>query len=74
MGAARVELEYEGFRKASRREPCPVCGKTDWCGFNSRSLSGITLPGCSWCRWANWPLLRVMCLKAPSLTLMQLQR
>ncbi|KYH31320.1 hypothetical protein MOMUL_23910 [Moorella mulderi DSM 14980] len=34
MGAARL-LEYEGFRKASRREPCPVCGKTDWCGFNS---------------------------------------
>ncbi|CEP67135.1 Domain of unknown function DUF3854 [Moorella glycerini] len=34
MGAARV-LEYEGFRKASRREPCPICGHPDWCGFNS---------------------------------------
>ncbi|QGP94100.1 hypothetical protein MGLY_35250 (plasmid) [Neomoorella glycerini] len=33
MGAAR--LEYEGFRKASRREPCPICGHPDWCGFNS---------------------------------------
>lgn len=35
MGAARLELEYEGFRKASHREPCPICGHPDWCGFNS---------------------------------------
>ncbi|MGB9662549.1 MAG: DUF3854 domain-containing protein [Moorellaceae bacterium] len=26
----------EPFRRVSRREPCPICGKTDWCGINSR--------------------------------------
>ncbi|WP_297202876.1 DUF3854 domain-containing protein [Thermanaeromonas sp.] len=27
--------DYERFIKASRHNPCPVCGKPDWCGFNS---------------------------------------
>ncbi|MEW8958716.1 MAG: DUF3854 domain-containing protein [Moorella sp. (in: firmicutes)] len=26
----------EPFRRVSHREPCPICGKTDWCGINSR--------------------------------------
>ncbi|BCV20412.1 DUF3854 domain-containing protein [Moorella sp. Hama-1] len=26
----------EPFRRVSRREPCPICGRTDWCGINSR--------------------------------------
>lgn len=32
---------YPGTIKASRREPCPICGRTDWCMWSpSKSMDG----------------------------------
>lgn len=30
---------YEKFTKAKPSHPCPICGKGDWCGFNSSIAS-----------------------------------
>jgi len=31
----RHKYPYEKFIKAKPSHPCPICGKDDWCGFNS---------------------------------------
>ncbi len=38
MQAERRYLE-ERFVKTGPSRPCPICGKNDWCGFNSRIAS-----------------------------------
>lgn len=40
-------------------------GRTSRVINSSYCLPGATLSGPSLCRWATWPLLRTICLKAP---------
>ncbi|MBO8128052.1 MAG: DUF3854 domain-containing protein [Peptococcaceae bacterium] len=52
MAVARLELEP--LQRVSRRHPCPVCGRGDWCGYNSMVTVCMRVPSPYPARNGGW--------------------
>jgi hypothetical protein len=54
-----VPISLRNFRQVSRREPCPVCGKPDWCRrFDDGAVECMRIESPATCKsggWMHWP-------------------